>query len=277
MENSASLFLFILAGAFIFAYGCHYTSYLASRMAGRQLLFLVAYIAAALLLVSRLLLLFMQWLFPEEVLKLVTQGWTWLVEPFNVTGLPTFVAAFLLAPLLAILANRIYGADKASTRAIRRYAGERERLLYDAMRKERLVLITLASRKAYIGWPVHTPDLRHETEDFRLLPAISGYRDEQTLELHQTTQYVTVYESIRNGEIKNLQAKDFEIAVPLEQVVTAVLFSLDMSQDLFGMPHSDTGEEGNSRPSPQEKRSLKENEDHKKQSSRPWWRRIFGG
>ena len=57
MSDAAAFLLFVLSGAFIFLYRCHYTSYLASRMEGRQLLFRVAATAACLVVVSHVLLL----------------------------------------------------------------------------------------------------------------------------------------------------------------------------------------------------------------------------
>ncbi len=82
MTNTASLLLFVLAGAFIFAYGCHYTSYLAARMEGRQLLLLVTGIAVGLLLLSRFSLLVAAFIIPESVLSFVYQVWQVVVSPF---------------------------------------------------------------------------------------------------------------------------------------------------------------------------------------------------
>jgi hypothetical protein len=101
------------------------------------------------------------------------------------------------------------------------------------MRGNSLVSVTLDNRKVYIGWPVYSPDTRRETKDFRLLPAVSGYRDEQTLELNLTTQYFEILEKVRNESIDGLKANDFEVMLPLENVVSVGLFSLAIDQQLF--------------------------------------------
>ncbi len=104
------------------------------------------------------------------------------------------------------------------------------------MQEEALVSVTLSNRKVYVGWPVYTPDPRRETRDFRLLPALSGYRNEKTLELQFTTQYINVYQRIQSGAISGVDADDFEIAIPLDEVVSANLFSLEIDQQLFEIP-----------------------------------------
>ena len=41
----------------------------------------------------------------------------------------------------------------------------------------------IENRKVYVGWPVFTPDPKVSTEELRLLPAVSSYRDERDLPL----------------------------------------------------------------------------------------------
>ena len=71
MESSASLLAFVLAGAFLFLYLCHYTGYLASRMEGRQLVFLVGAVAVGLLFLSRFLFLVGEVALPEAAQSFV--------------------------------------------------------------------------------------------------------------------------------------------------------------------------------------------------------------
>ena len=243
MAGTASLLLFVLAGAFAFAYRCHYTSYLASRMEGRQLLFLVTSVAVGLLLLSRCFLLVASLLLWEPLVSFIGRVWMAIVSPFGVPEvLATFFGAFVLGPVLAGLVNAFYGAERASTDIIEKYGGEREKFLFAAMESEDLVLVTLRSRKVYVGWPLYTPDPRRETKDFRLFPAASGYRDEQTLELKLTTQYSGVYERIEAGEYSDLQVEDFDTILPLEEVESANLFSLEIDQDLFKIPPNENNE-----------------------------------
>ena len=166
-------------------------------MEGRQLFFLVGAVAAGLLLLSRFFLLVGETLSPEIAVSYVRESWNLFFDPFGVPALSVYVGAFLLGPILALIVNRFYGAGKASTRAIKRYGDEREKLFFQAMQDSSLVLVSMEDRKVYIGWPVYSPDLRRDTKDFRLLPVLSGYRDEQTLELHLTTQYLDAYAQVQ--------------------------------------------------------------------------------
>lgn len=229
MSDAAAFLLFVLSGAFMFLYRCHYFSYLASRTEGRQLLFRVAAAAACLVIFSHLLLRF-GGAVPGQ--SFVRAAWRFASPP-DIPLLPVYLTAFVLGPVIASVVNRFYGADAASTRAIERYGTEKERLLFQAMKSSTLVSVTMENRKVYIGWPVYSPDLRHETNDFRLLPVISGYRKEEDLSLERTTQYLNVYDQINRGTIRGLKAEEFEVVLPLEKVVSANLFELVLGQDVF--------------------------------------------
>ncbi len=232
MSDAAAFLLFVLSGAFVFLYRCHYFSYLASRTEGRQLLFRVAAAAACLVIFSHLLLRFGGGV-PGQ--SFVRAAWRFASPP-DIPLLPVYLTAFVLGPILASLVNLFHNADRASTRAIRRYGTDKERLLFSAMENRTLVSVTMESRKVYIGWPVYSPDLRHETNDFRLLPVLSGYRKEDNLSLELTTQYLNVYDQINKGTIKGLEAKEFEVVLPLEKVVSANLYELALDQEDFRMP-----------------------------------------
>lgn len=234
MSDATALLLFVLPGAFIFLYRCHYTSYLASRTEGRQLLFRVGAAAACLVILSHLLLLIGGSVVPGKVL--IADAWRAVSSPFGVPLLRVYVAAFVLGPVAAFVVNLVHDADAASTRAIERYGTEKERLLFGAMEDGSLVSVTMESRKVYIGWPAYSPDLRHETNDFRLLPALSGYRKEDDLSLEFTTQYLDAYDQIEAGTIQSVEAEDFEVVLPLEKVISANLFELELDQDVFQIP-----------------------------------------
>jgi hypothetical protein len=234
VSDAAAFLLFVLSGAFIFLYRCHYTSYLAARTEGRQLLFRVGAAAACLVILARALL----WAGESLISNwgIVGKLWSGVSMPFDIPLLRVYVTAFVLGPVLAYTVNLFYRADTASTRAIERYGTEQEKLLFKAMQDSSLVSVTLESRKVYIGWPVYSPDLRHETNDFRLLPALSGYRKEDDLSLDFTTQYLDIYDHIESEVIEGVRAKDFEIVLPLEKVVSVNRFELDIDQELFRLP-----------------------------------------
>lgn len=197
-------------------------------------MFRVGAAAACLVILSHLLLLIADNLLPGRTI--IGSVWQAMYSPLGIPQLRVYMTAFVLGPVLAFVVNQFYNASSAATRAIERYGTEKERLLFKAMIDGSLVSVTMESRKVYIGWPVYSPDLRHETNDFRLLPALSGYRKEDDLSLKFTTQYLDVYNRIDAGDIQSVKAKDFEVVLPLEKVVSANLFELDLDQDVFKIP-----------------------------------------
>lgn len=64
-----------------------------------------------------------------------------------------------------------------------------------------LILLTLNSRRCYVGYPysVTTPDGHQESKELVIIPLLSGYRDENDLCLEITTEYT---------EVKNLLEKE---------------------------------------------------------------------
>ena len=70
-------------------------------------------------------------------------------------------------------------------------------------------------------------------EDLRLLPAASGYRDDKTLRLEFTTEYNPVYRRIERNPHLGLEAEDFEIIFPLDELVSVNLFSPKVEQEWF--------------------------------------------
>lgn len=91
------------------------------------------------------------------------------------------------------------------------------------------ILFTLISGKCYIGWPVKLPNPSVDRKFVRLLPALSGYRNENTHKLEITTDYLSVLLPVVNNSecIARLEVSDFEIIFKLDQLSSAHLFDLE--------------------------------------------------
>lgn len=236
MANAATLFLLALAGGFVFAYRCHYTSYLASRVQGQTLLLLAAAYAVGLLVLSRLTLVIASPICEVPCLSWICGLWDTLAGPLDVPALPTFFGAFLWAPVFAWIVNLLYDADKASDRIIREYGGDTEKVLSKYLANVELVYVTLDNRQVYVGWPTFTPGLRRETEDVRILPVLSGYRDEKTLEVDYTTFYADVVDRVEEGQVEGVDVSDLVVVIPLSRVVSLGPFSLNIPREWFNVP-----------------------------------------
>ncbi|WP_414148682.1 hypothetical protein ACMGGR_09005 [Erwinia sp. BNK-24-b] len=105
-----------------------------------------------------------------------------------------------------------------------------ESLLIEAAVRNFPVIITLKSRKFYVGI-VECPRFEHGKADFlQLLPLLSGYRKEDTLTIHVTTNYKRHY--IDNGIIGGVSGSavtldDFRTLIPKEEVEGISLFDTD--------------------------------------------------
>jgi hypothetical protein len=227
------LFLLALVGGFLFTYRCHRFSYQAARVEGQRLLFVAAGWAVLLLIWSRVFLIVAPDYLPTPFVDWVSQKWETLTKPVDGPILAPCLGAFFWGPIFAWLVNRVYGAKRAGAHAIESYGSELEKIVHRAWTDKLMLSITLTNRKVYVGWPVFTPDPRQSVEDLRLLPAASGYRNENTLRLEFTTEYNPVYRRIERNPHLRLEAEDFEIVFPVDELVSVNLFSPKVEQEWF--------------------------------------------
>lgn len=254
MSNAAAasvLLLLALTGGFIFTYRWRPTYFLSRREEGQRLLFVAASAAFPLLLISSGSLWVANHILPTSFTDIVGDIWgvlvgPYLAESFDASTFAAFFGAFLWGWILPWLLNVYYNTDRASNLIINRYAGELEKLMYRAMGDFLLVSITLNSRKVYVGWPVRAlipqPRRGDIRPHIRLQPAISGYREEATQELVFTTDYERVYQRIEEeavpglGEDEQLRKEDLQMVIPVEEILSANLFSTEIEQEWFEKP-----------------------------------------
>lgn len=115
-----------------------------------------------------------------------------------------------------------------------------EKFLYDAVVDGQLIFVALGNRKVYIGWPMEVPKPKPRREEakehFRMLPVVSGFLNEHTLEPEFTTPYAPVYNRVASGEITAVAIDDFQIVIPLDEVTVVRAYSLEIDQRLFEVP-----------------------------------------
>lgn len=90
------------------------------------------------------------------------------------------------------------------------------------------MLVSLNNGKIYVGWAVRAPNPIERRRAIRVLPLMSGYRDTDHRTIF-TTDYLTLLDSIDTGEdqeLNHLDRQDFEIVLPVDQIVSARLFDL---------------------------------------------------
>lgn len=102
-----------------------------------------------------------------------------------------------------------------------------EELLVRAMSKTLPVMFTLESGKCFVGWiiaGINPVELRKEV---RLLPMLSGYRDQATHKENFTVNYHNVLTTVENADVNDLnhlEPSDFEIVIPYDRITSSHLF-----------------------------------------------------
>lgn len=107
-----------------------------------------------------------------------------------------------------------------------------EKIIFDSMDKKMLVLISLSSRKVYVGMVESTRVERGDSENITIIPFISGYRDSDTLIFKVSHDYITHYrENKISANSSPLSISDFRIVLPVCNIESISLFDPDTYQN----------------------------------------------
>jgi hypothetical protein len=219
-----NLLLLPLIGGFLFVHLTHYFRFAAQRMDGYRLLFQSAIAGVALSVAGRSADLAIDLTpFGPPLQKL----W-YLFSPFPYSA--TSAISLLLGPALALGVNLFVSKEKAKDWEIRRHGNSLVKLLHLAEKQQRLISLTLDSRKWYVGWVAESPNLDPQEQYFRLLPFISGYRDKDALETRRTVYYEAVLKD------SAFDPSEFVITLPLKDVKIAGLFNDEVYDEYFAGP-----------------------------------------
>lgn len=107
---------------------------------------------------------------------------------------------------------------------------EFEQLIAHSFYLHKPLLITLSSGKIYVGWAVRAPNpTDHGQQYLRILPLLSGYRDQQTQVVNFMTDYLFVMNRMNNAttsDFDHLSPRDFEVVIPSSEISSAHFFDL---------------------------------------------------
>ena len=220
-----NLLVLALIAGFCFIHSCYRFKYRAQMLDGYRLLFHCSVAGAVILAVSRALVCCLK-LFPFY--RTYRPLWNHYAD---VPYLGTFALCIPVAIFSATIWNLFVSREEGRESAVETDGDSLMSLMQRAVKEERMLSITLESRKWYAGYLINTPDLRPSEKYFSLLPVLSGYRDKDTLEARRTLRYDRIYEKMAYDH--GVAAEDFVITLPLASVRTANLFDLTVYQDHF--------------------------------------------
>jgi hypothetical protein len=223
-----NLLLLRLLGGFLFFHICYYTRFRAQRLENYRLVMESAAAGLVLFLCSRFVIVF---------LGSTHIGWLWLagrwltmvaesVAPFEYSG--TASGAFLIGVFLAIAINCLVSKTKAKRRVMRRHGSAFYRLLNEAEIAKRPIAVTLDNRKWYAGHVAELPNLDPLEQYFRILPSLSGYRDDKSMKVTISVYYNLLAES-------GVDTSQYVITLPLAAVKIASFFDLNLYQTYFAL------------------------------------------
>lgn len=141
------------------------------------------------------------------------------------------VSALVLGVFLSAVANLVWSKDSALGLAVRHYGGSLRSLLHDAHLDKRPVMLTLSSRKVYVGW-VFTPPVLREPAHVVLFPTLSGARSVGDLEIRWSTDYSPAYRDLtarmEKGELLATRPEHFQLVIPLDSIASATYFDREL-------------------------------------------------
>lgn len=219
-----NLLLLPLVGGYFFLDKWLLTQYYLSRITGNRLIIWSAVPATGLLLLSVGITHYGAVIFPKVALL-----W-YKIIPFQYSG-ASFIS-LLLGLVLPIILNKFIDPIENTQKIIKERGSELDNFLNDAINESKQVSITLKNNKVYIGFITTvylTVSMLEDRPKFiKLLPTLSGYRDERTKKLNLTTTYTAIYEELYDNE--DFVVEDFQIVIPVSEIFTTNYFDLTAYQ-----------------------------------------------
>ena len=235
-ETLTALLLISLSGGYFFSVIFLPSLYYASRENGHRIYFRAVYYTFFLAIASVELYLIALFkgcpiaVLPEKLSPIESDHYAFLHSVLKTDHAAYFIAIFIfiLGITLPHGLNYLLRIFKLRLVLIGRVIknNEFEKMLMDALKNSDTILISQNNNKVYVGWVVDTFNPQGERKFLRFLPALSGYRDQETLEVFFTSNYNSVYEHIAEhpGSYGGLKASSFEVVIPADQITSIHLF-----------------------------------------------------
>jgi len=151
------------------------------------------------------------------------------------TGIVGFIMLFYSCIYLVInfiISKSEYLTDLVYQRAIRNR--DFERLVYRAIRQSSLLQVSMSNGKVYVGYVIRTIDPDAERTELRMLPVLSGYRDDTGTVIFKnkyshvlnilSDDFVEIDCINTDEEMDDIGLADFEIVLPYGEIRHSSLF-----------------------------------------------------
>lgn len=217
-----NLLLLPLLGGFLFLRFCYYYNIRLQRYENYRLVFEAAACGVGMAILGRLTAWVLHWTEAGAYFQRFCRE----LAPWDYFG--TSLLAFVWGPSLAMLVNWRVEEVRAKDLAIEQAGDDLLALTIDAMDKSEAIMLTLDSRKVYVGFVWQSPNLRTGMNHILLLPAVSGYRDEKTMEVEFTTNYVRLWAPKDEHSEPTVPPSEFVTVIPVNSVKSASMFDMEI-------------------------------------------------
>lgn len=227
----------VLIAGYIFAHQHLASRYRLTRTQGWHSYFYVAYRGIVFSLISAVLCFFIDYF--DCISKLI-KPYGHLLSDFNKLFLSLndikvgawAVLTLTLSQTLAWLSRLYYfllptRKDKRLMKLVAQ--NHLESFVFEASYTQFPIIVTLSTRKTYVGLCYGDELTNGEFDHIALLPYLSGYRDKDDLTFEETTNYWNHYEEegILNGSNDSLTLDDFRIVLPRSEIESYAFFDLE--------------------------------------------------
>ena len=139
----------------------------------------------------------------------------------------TSLSILLLSITFTEISNLFLDEKKRIIKAIKAIGNEFELQLESSFTDNKLLLFTLNNGKIYIAWVKELP-IPSVSKYVRIIPIISGYRDDQKNVVF-TTHYLSVYgEYIKEGKVKSIAELNTDVILNSDDIITVSFFDSEM-------------------------------------------------
>jgi len=216
-----NLLILPLVGGYYILTRSYFFKYKQQRLDRQRLVFesiLIAVLLAILAYTLRLLALFF---IPIDYLQFHEY------LPLKLPFLGTSLLSLTISVAFSEIGNAFFDREKNIKRAIKLVGNEFELILKSSFSDSQLIQITLKNEKVYIGWVKELP-IPSISNYIRIIPAISGYRNEERKTI-LNTHYLNVYsEYIQEGRITNIKELNVDLIISNIEIISVSYFDLEM-------------------------------------------------
>lgn len=225
-----NLLILPLAGGYYILSRLNYFRFIQQRLDRQRLIFDSILLGILVLVITYFLRYIVELLFPNCISSIY--HYFPVKSPFIGTTAASFTLSIIFVQFgnLTLFRNR----KKQIENAIKKVGNEMELLFRSSLKDKKLLEFTLDTGKVYIAWVKELP-VPIVSNYIRVIPVLSGFRDDK-MKIDFTTHYLSVYaEYIREGRIQGINELDVDLIITLDNVVTVSYFDIEM-YDRFNSP-----------------------------------------